>query len=55
MKYDELSKRMKKYEFANRRYLTNRMPVVVRIDGRSFHTFTKGFERPFDDLLIDTM
>ena len=52
---DELGKRMKRYEFANRRYLTNRMPVIVRIDGRSFHTFTKGFERPFDDLLIDTM
>lgn len=52
---DELGKRMKKYEFANRRYLTNRMPVIVRIDGRSFHTFTRWFERPFDDLLIDTM
>jgi tRNA(His) 5'-end guanylyltransferase len=31
------------------------MPVAIRIDGKAFHTFTKNFKRPFDDLLIETM
>lgn len=31
------------------------MPVIIRIDGRAFHTFTKGFKRPFDEVLIKSM
>ena len=31
------------------------MPVIIRVDGRSFHTFTKGFKKPFDDILVKTM
>ena len=31
------------------------MPVAIRIDGKAFHTFTRGFKKPFDDLLMDTM
>ena len=31
------------------------MPVIIRIDGKSFHTFTRGFNRPFDDILIKSM
>ncbi len=30
------------------RSLTNGLPVIVRLDGRSFHTFTKGMNRPYD-------
>lgn len=40
--------RMKRYEAATRFQLTARMPVVIRLDGKAFHTFTKGCERPFD-------
>ena len=43
------------YENITRYYLTRRMPVIVRIDGKSFHTFTKGFKKPFDDILVKTM
>jgi tRNA(His) 5'-end guanylyltransferase len=31
------------------------MPVIIRIDGKSFHTFTRGFKKPFDDILVKTM
>lgn len=51
-----LGDRMKNnYENISRYYLTRRMPVIVRIDGKSFHTFTKGFKKPFDDILVKTM
>lgn len=43
------------YENISRYYLTRRMPVIIRVDGRSFHTFTKGFKKPFDDVLVKTM
>jgi tRNA(His) 5'-end guanylyltransferase len=37
-------------------HLTRRTPVVVRVDGRAFHTFTrKNFKRPFDGKFIDAM
>lgn len=51
----DLDVRMKKYEFVSRNYLTNKIPVIIRIDGRAFHTFTKGFNKPFDDLLSSVM
>lgn len=51
-----LGDRMKNnYENISRYYLTRRMPVICRIDGKSFHTFTKGFKKPFDDVLVKTM
>ena len=51
-----LGDRMKNnYENISRYYLTRRMPVIIRVDGRSFHTFTKGFKKPFDDVLVKTM
>lgn len=52
---DDLGKRMKKYEHVTRNYLTTRTPVIIRIDGKSFHTFTKGFQKPFDEILVRTM
>lgn len=53
--HDDLGTRMKEYEQRNQYYLQKRTPVAIRVDGRSFHTFTKGFQRPFDDILIKTM
>ena len=53
---DELGKRMKEfYEIVPKTKLVRRMPVAIRIDGRSFHTFTRGFEKPFDEVLIKSM
>lgn len=42
-----LGDRMKSYENVERRYLPSRAPTLIRIDGRAFHSYTKGFERPF--------
>lgn len=54
-KKDSLGDRMKGYENISRIYLTKRLPVIVRIDGKAFHSYTKGLKSPFDDLLIQTM
>lgn len=55
MDTSDLAKRMKEYEKAGQRYLTRRTPILLRLDGSHFHTFTKNFKRPFDDVLIKTM
>ena len=49
---DELGKRMKEfYEQVPKTRLVRRMPVAIRIDGKAFHTFTRGFKKPFDEVL----
>lgn len=54
--HDDLGKRMKEfYEQIPKAKLMRRTPVIIRIDGRAFHTFTRGFNRPFDEILIKTM
>lgn len=50
-----LAKRMKKYEAVPKNTLMIRTPVIIRVDGRAFHTFTKGFQKPFDDVLMRVM
>ena len=53
---DELGRRMKDfYETIPKTKLMRRTPVAIRIDGKAFHTFTRGMKRPFDDILIETM
>lgn len=53
---DELGKRMKEnYENIPKTRLMRRTPVAIRIDGKAFHTFTRGFQKPFDEVLIKTM
>lgn len=48
---DELGKRMKEnYEQVPKYRLMRRTPVIIRIDGKAFHTFTRGFNRPFDEV-----
>lgn len=54
-KNDSLGDRMKTYENVTRTHLTRRTPVIIRIDGKAFHTFTRGFVKPFDDILVETM
>ena len=46
---------MKQYENISRNYLTRRVPVIIRVDGKAFHTFTKGMNKPFDFVLMNTM
>ena len=54
--HDDLGTRMKEfYEQVPKTRLVRRMPIAIRIDGKAFHTFTKGFRKPFDDILIKTM
>ena len=52
---DALGDRMKAYENISRIYLPQRLPVIIRVDGRAFHTFTRGFTRPFDKVLHESM
>ena len=54
-KNDALGNRMKTYEYVTRNYLTRRMPVIIRLDGKAFHTFTRGLKKPFDELFVKTM
>lgn len=56
MDNSNLAVRMKEfYENVPKTNLMRRTPVVIRIDGKTFHSFTKGFKRPFDEVLIKTM
>lgn len=53
---DDLGDRMKRYEAmeAGRR-LMPLLPVLARIDGRAFHAFTRGMQRPFDAVFTSYM
>lgn len=54
-KNDSLGDRMKGYENISRAYLTRRVPVIIRLDGKAFHTFTRGLDKPFDKSLMKIM
>ena len=53
--FETLGDRMKDYEMRSSSYLARRTYTVIRLDGKAFHTFTKGFKRPFDEDLINMM
>lgn len=50
-----LGDRIKRYEAVAGMSATPRMPLMVRVDGRAFHTFCRGLEKPFDQNLINAM
>ena len=53
---DNLGNRMKSYyEERSRTYLTRRTPVIIRLDGVAFHTFTRGMIKPFDRIFVASM
>lgn len=57
---DKLGDRMKLYEQMEAgRKLMPGLPICVRVDGRAFHTFTRGMKRPYDKdmsaAMIETM
>lgn len=55
-KGDSLGDRMKEnYEMRSRVKLVRRMPAIIRIDGKAFHTFTRGFAKPFDRVFMQAM
>jgi len=56
MKNDALGDRMKEfYEDRTRIKLPRRTFTIIRIDGKAFHTYTRGLQRPFDQGLIEDM
>lgn len=55
-KKDSLGDRMKtNYEYRSRYFLTRRVPAIIRLDGKAFHTFTRGFNKPYDRVFLNTM
>jgi tRNA(His) guanylyltransferase len=53
---DALGDRMKRqYEDRVRYYLPRRTYTIVRLDGKSFHRFTKSMNKPFDEHLMKIM
>jgi tRNA(His) 5'-end guanylyltransferase len=53
---DPLGDRMKDfYEDRTRYKLARRTNTIIRIDGKAFHTYTKGLKRPFDEGLMEDM
>jgi len=56
MKKDDIGNRMKSsYEDRARFFLPRRSHTIIRIDGKAFHTYTRGLSRPFDDGFIEDM
>lgn len=50
---DDLGDRMKEFEGVTQTSLLRRTPVIIRLDGRAFHTFTKKFTAETDPSLKD--
>lgn len=48
-----LGNRMKIYENAYRFKLPIRMPIILRLDGCHFHSYTRGFKKPWDTTIRD--
>jgi tRNA(His) guanylyltransferase len=55
MKKDSLGDRMKGYEKVTQHILTPKTPVILRLDGKAFHTYTRGFPKPFCTTMINGM
>lgn len=51
---DELGERIKsQYEDRTRFFIPRRTFTILRLDGKAFHTYTRGLNKPFDDDLIE--
>lgn len=50
-----LGDRMKDYEAATRMVLPRRTYTIIRVDGRAFHTYLKGAQKPFDYVFMEDM
>lgn len=54
-KNDSLGDRMKCYEAVPKNFLMRRQPVIIRLDMKAGHSFTRGFDKPFDDIFMKAM
>ena len=58
MDKSSLGDRMKWYERRYAHQMLPMIPVIARVDGRAFHSFTRGLQRPYDErlsrLMVDT-
>ena len=52
---DALGERMKDHEHRFRYFLPRKAYTIIRCDGKAFHTFTRGCEKPFDRDLMTVM
>lgn len=55
MTKDSLGDRMKEYESTYTQKLLPLIPTIARLDGKSFHSWTKGLDRPFDTNFLTVM
>jgi len=51
----DLEDRMKEYEKSSHIKFPENIPIILRLDGRAFHTLTKGINKPFDLNFIKLM
>lgn len=52
---DDLGDRMKFYENRGVSNLLTTIPIIARLDGKAFHSYTKGLDRPYDAGLSEMM
>lgn len=52
---DQLGMRMKSYERTSQMFLKRKLPVIGRLDGKAFHTLTRGLKRPYDERMQSCM
>ena len=52
---DSLGQRIKQYEKNYSNVIDKKEPVIIRLDGVAFHTYTKHMEKPFSNLLMNAM
>jgi tRNA(His) guanylyltransferase len=53
---DKLGDRIKSfYEERSKTFLPRRTFSIIRIDGKAFHTYTRGLEKPYDKQLMSDM
>lgn len=56
MNFDSFGDRMKEYEGAEAgRRVMRHLPILARLDGRAFHTFCRGLNKPYDQRFHDLM
>jgi tRNA(His) guanylyltransferase len=55
MSNNDIGGRMKGYENCWRIHLPKRMPIIIRVDGKAFHSYTSGCKKPVDENLVNCM
>jgi len=53
---DNIGDRLKNYyENRSKTFLTRKIPVIIRVDGKCFHNFCKRFKKPYDEFLNNSL